>query len=401
MRSISFYIMAALLSLSLLSNFYLLPFYLQSQDSNWSEQFAQYLSPDNKADNTEIKPKSQPNIQLKPSKPAPMTASKEDKKLETINELFEQQNYQQAIQLFLELDEQIQTKVKQSWLLKLQALLTNNKSEAVLKFSQAYLTLVGDDSQIMQLLAQSYVQRGDLLYALELYYQLSRNLIPSDEEQQLTIIHKLALAEIKRFTEEQAWDELNYFVSPLLDYEADYPPYLLAQAQAHFQQQDYNQALIPLVSIISDPHYGEQATELETKILEELGKLEAITLLSQGEHYIISGEINGQFSSDLMIDTGASLSVISQAHFDALGIDSGIELIGQRKIGTAGGEVIAPVYRFESFSINHYEVKDIEFVVLELNSLQGSHGLLGMNFLKNFKFEIDQENKLLILNQRS
>ncbi|UAA40802.1 aspartyl protease family protein [Paraneptunicella aestuarii] len=60
------------------------------------------------------------------------------------------------------------------------------------------------------------------------------------------------------------------------------------------------------------------------------------------------------------------------------------------------GNLVAPVYRFSSLSIGNSYVDDIAIVVLPLENMD-SDGLLGMNFLRAFRFEIDQAQDMLIL----
>ena len=71
-------------------------------------------------------------------------------------------------------------------------------------------------------------------------------------------------------------------------------------------------------------------------------------------------------------------------------------------INTAGGLVQAPIYQFNSFAIDSfaaesYRVSDMQFVVMNLDENSGGDGLLGMNFLRAFTFQIDQRNNLLLL----
>lgn len=101
-----------------------------------------------------------------------------------------------------------------------------------------------------------------------------------------------------------------------------------------------------------------------------------------------------------MIDTGASTTVISQEAFDALPRRVKREFIGNFTVNTANGPVDAPVYRFNTLRIGEYQVEDIAIVVLSLQNL-GADGLLGMNFLNQFRFNIDQVNSQLILSPMS
>jgi predicted aspartyl protease len=77
--------------------------------------------------------------------------------------------------------------------------------------------------------------------------------------------------------------------------------------------------------------------------------------------------------------------------------------IRNAKINTAGGVVDSPIYRFSSFAIGDYRIAEMQFVVMDLDnsgSKKNGDGLLGMNFLKVFNFQIDQQNSRLILKPR-
>lgn len=398
MRSYTVTILGALLSLSLLANVFFLSHHVNNQSylsgilTDWFPAIDLHTQ-QQATSNSSKKMLSEATNRQVTDKPSQTP-------LELTNALFEQQLYSQAIDVYQTLNLTQKNTVKEHWLNQLTRLLQQEQADLVLTFCLTFLQQSPDDQAIKKILAKAYIATGDLPYGLELYYQLSRQSTPSEEDSLLEVIHQHALAQIKRLSDSSSWDELSSFVTPLINYETDYPPYLFALAQANFQLSSYDEALTALISITTDPVYGQQATLLEDKILSALSKLEGISLVSYGTHFITSGMINDEHSIELMIDTGASLSVLSQERFEQLAIESGIELIGERQIATAGGIVTAPVYRFDSLSINNYEVTDIEFVILELQSLQGSEGLLGMNYLQNYKFEIDQEQKLLLLKKR-
>ena len=384
MRSYPIITLSALLALSLMANLYLLPFYLEN--STGSQPV--------------LLPISTQKTTLSATKYLNKITNEPNLSAHKLNQLFMQSKYNQAISGLAPLSDTKRSVLMQQWLHSLEELLQQKQTTAAHSFARAYLKKYPQDRKVMQLLAKAHIIRGDLLYGLELYYQLATILPPNDEQQLLSRLHSRAIAEIKRLSKDKHWSELSYFVTPLLDYEADFPPYLLAKARADYQLKAFEDALLSLATITTDPDFGAQASKLEADILSALSNLEAIALTAVGAHFVVTTQINRQYPAALMIDTGASLSVLSKAYFEHLGIENGIELLGNRKISTAGGEVNAPVYRFESLSINQYQVANVEFVILELSNMEGSQGLLGMNFLQNYKFEIDQEARVLLLEKR-
>ena len=71
--------------------------------------------------------------------------------------------------------------------------------------------------------------------------------------------------------------------------------------------------------------------------------------------------------------------------------------IGKFKIATANGTVLAPMYQFAQLQIGNAQVENITVVVLNMGGLREAEGLLGMNFLREFDFRIDQKNAKLYL----
>ena len=104
---------------------------------------------------------------------------------------------------------------------------------------------------------------------------------------------------------------------------------------------------------------------------------------------------------NLFIDTGASLTVLGLEAFERLK-QGGADLGEPRyiKINTANGVTTMPVYTTPSFAIDRYLIKDFEFGVADLGGSNNESGLLGMNFLSHFRFEIDQTRSELILSKR-
>ena len=68
-----------------------------------------------------------------------------------------------------------------------------------------------------------------------------------------------------------------------------------------------------------------------------------------------------------------------------------------RVFNTANGPVRAPIYIIEALSVGDWYVKQLEIGVLELDGQGHMDGLLGMNFLKHFRFFIDQNESMLRL----
>jgi clan AA aspartic protease (TIGR02281 family) len=99
----------------------------------------------------------------------------------------------------------------------------------------------------------------------------------------------------------------------------------------------------------------------------------------------------------LLIDTGASITAVSNTYFQDLSNRFKINFIGRFNVNTAAGKVLAPMYQFAELKLNHAIVYDISIIVLPMRNMDNVNGLLGMNFLREFDFKIDQRQAMLFL----
>ncbi len=106
--------------------------------------------------------------------------------------------------------------------------------------------------------------------------------------------------------------------------------------------------------------------------------------------------INDYEPVNLLIDTGASMTVITPELAYSLGLfEQDLEDIASFQ--TANGETSAPVVVVGKLQIGHYTVNNLHVGVLPLASGGQLQGLLGMDFLQRFKFFIDQRKLTLEL----
>ncbi|MEI8647583.1 retropepsin-like aspartic protease [Paraglaciecola sp. Hal342] len=91
-----------------------------------------------------------------------------------------------------------------------------------------------------------------------------------------------------------------------------------------------------------------------------------------------------------LIDTGASTTAISrQRNLKRYSKPLKPNSVGQFNVQTANGVVRSPMYQFASLEIAQAKVRNINVMVLPLDELGHSDGLLGMNFAcANLIFEL-------------
>lgn len=108
--------------------------------------------------------------------------------------------------------------------------------------------------------------------------------------------------------------------------------------------------------------------------------------------------MNGKVSAYFLVDTGATLTMISRATAKELGIDLE-KRIPTIPMQTVAGIANVPVIILDSISVGGMEVKNLTVAVYDPPDPYNT-GLLGLNFLSNFRIEVDMKEGVLVLEKR-
>ncbi|MGM0663881.1 MAG: retroviral-like aspartic protease family protein [Thermodesulfobacteriota bacterium] len=112
----------------------------------------------------------------------------------------------------------------------------------------------------------------------------------------------------------------------------------------------------------------------------------------------VKATLNGSLSQDFLIDTGASLVTIPSGAAEKLGLSLD-QNTPEHWVSTAGGGVLAKEVTLGGIELEGRLVEDITAFVLDIPG-RPEIGLLGLNFLKYFYVEIDNEQGVLMLKPR-
>ncbi|MDT3779788.1 retropepsin-like aspartic protease [Nitrospira sp. MA-1] len=122
-----------------------------------------------------------------------------------------------------------------------------------------------------------------------------------------------------------------------------------------------------------------------------------IPLTKSGGSFIVPVVLNQERSAQLIVDTGASMTVLS----NQVAIDLGIlgttdnELL---TVNTAGGSVQVNMNYLSSISVGTAQATNVAVALHDLPDIpEHIEGLLGMSFLKHFLVTLDAEHAQLIL----
>jgi predicted aspartyl protease len=125
----------------------------------------------------------------------------------------------------------------------------------------------------------------------------------------------------------------------------------------------------------------------------------AVPLTRRGDHFLVSTLISDANRVVLMIDTGASVTTLSRRSFNQID-RSDFSYVGSRLFSTPNGMTQGDVYQATSIGLGNTRLGASEIAVLDFESAEGVDGLLGMNVLRHYRFEIDQDENVLYLRPR-
>ncbi|MEP7702583.1 retropepsin-like aspartic protease [Paraglaciecola sp. 25GB23A] len=279
-------------------------------------------------------------------------------------------------------------------------------------FLRDYLQQHPLDMDFLLLEAELIVHTQLLSDAIAHYYSLKKLPMNAVQEQLVnTQINTLSAQTITQLQKAYSWDTLAIFVEPLLQLEPENRDYILALAEAYAQQQQINLMENTLAALAYDDPSAMRLRQLTliTQTKEKSSDAEspdipfkepvsatAIKLQQMGDQYVVHGQLSGN-NVALLIDTGASITAVSNTYFQNLANRFKINFIGRFNVNTAAGKVLAPMYQFAELKLNHAIVYDISIIVLPMRNMDNVNGLLGMNFLREFDFKIDQRQAMLFL----
>jgi len=194
----------------------------------------------------------------------------------------------------------------------------------------------------------------------------------------------------------------------LTQLEPDHAAWFVELAIAQLALDDRDAAQRSLELVMHDPDVGQQAQAMLMSLQQTAApvhdadsvalatEVADIPLTRRGQHFLVDATPDDGGSLQLLIDTGASMTIVTPAALQRQGVryrDTG----RSRVFNTANGPVRASIYILESLSVGDWYVKQLEIGVLDLGGQTGMDGLLGMNFLKHFRFFIDQNESMLRL----
>jgi len=125
----------------------------------------------------------------------------------------------------------------------------------------------------------------------------------------------------------------------------------------------------------------------------------SIPFEKQGQVVIVEATLNNKTAAKFIVDTGASYTMISSAMAKELSIDT--DQTNQTvPFQTANGLIQAPLISLHSVAVGGMEVTNLTAAIHDVVPDGKVSGLLGLNFLANFRMDIDTQKGLLHLEKK-
>ena len=125
----------------------------------------------------------------------------------------------------------------------------------------------------------------------------------------------------------------------------------------------------------------------------------SIPFEKQGQVVVIEATLNKKTAAKFVVDTGASYTMISSAVAKELDIDTE-QNRRTAPFQTANGIIQAPLVSLDSITVGGMEIRNLTAAVHDAVSDARISGLLGLNFLSNFRMDIDTQKGVLHLEKK-
>jgi len=304
-------------------------------------------------------------------------------------------------------DEAAPERAREQLLSRARVLLDASRYDLAEHLLQLYLLSDYRDAGARMLLADVYAGRGDFAAAIDALYEARGYAWQPETLDDLTRrIRSLVANRARALQATGDHTGLLALYQHLTQLEPGHARYFLDLAAAQLALDDSAAARRSLQLVAQDPDVGAQArarlqqlsqARLPASDADASAAVAAVTgvpLHRRGNHFLVDARLNDGASVRLLIDTGASVTILTPRALAGSGHrDTGRSAV----FSTANGRVRAPVYTLDALSVGGWQVSRIDIGVLELEDSPDIDGLLGMNFLRHFQFFIDQNEALLRL----
>jgi clan AA aspartic protease (TIGR02281 family) len=174
----------------------------------------------------------------------------------------------------------------------------------------------------------------------------------------------------------------------------------LLGVQLYLAQEDWSEAERLLAMKTYPPELSATVAGLQARILDLKAQAGSVVIrFTPGSRQVpVTASLGTGVRQPFIIDTGASMVTIPSETARDLGLIVSVRT-PRRTIYTAGGVITAPEVVVPSIAIDDWEVRNVKALVVDLPDNLG-WGLLGMNYLRRFRMDLNTDEGLLLLEPR-
>lgn len=318
--------------------------------------------------------------------------------------LLSQDRFQDAVNLYDQqhgrIDDASQRRYRDFILRFADSAARNDELDRAADLLEIYTGLFFKDVAALSLLAE--VLHRDERYQAEidvLYAALNEAHLQADRRRLRDRLDRAVANAASRINEQQGPPAVIRFYLSLLQGEPLHGPYQIALAHAYIKSNE-TEAAQAILDGVTDPAFLDQAADLrnrlDARLAGEVGIPTKVPLQPVAGGYAVPVIINGRVRATLLIDTGASLTIISPAVLRRAGV--ALERTErQGRFNTVNGVITAPIARLRTLALSRELVENIDVGGIALPGVPGIDGLLGMNVLRRFEFSVSDTEQLLTL----
>ncbi|MAR90508.1 MAG: hypothetical protein CML06_06465 [Pseudomonadales bacterium] len=199
-------------------------------------------------------------------------------------------------------------------------------------------------------------------------------------------------------------DALMNLLQLALEKQPDYAPFSLLLARVYELSGQWEQALYQLELLPFSPTHQAQVEAEKTRLAAQIRRrqqlAQGVGLRRTMGQFIVPVVFDDTVTLELMIDTGASITALKPEAIALLRRYTRLFTSpGQVRVNTANGEVLSPLYQVARMRVGDWELQAVDLLQVNLTAPEVD-GLLGMNFLGQYAFSIDQQQSLLFLGEK-
>ena len=305
--------------------------------------------------------------------------------------------YQQAVRI----NKERAQRMRQQLLGRIFRLIQQKHYSAAQDLLNAYLNFNAYDSEALLLQAQLHDLFGLPLQALENAYDAKIYGQENTNSQQIDLLILKIFSEYEKLLFNQNnWQPLIFLYDLAIkkDVGANQAYYYYKRAQAQFKTGAYHEALASLSQILNHPEWDKKARRLHKMIEKFLAGEGAVAVPVQreeGNKFLVTAVINESIKARMLIDTGASITMLKKSFAveNKLSVAEAEPLL----VLTISNVLKTEKVKLSSLGVDGIKLSDINISIAEMPDDFRPDGLLGMDFLGEFEFSLDQEELLLYL----